>query len=69
MESMALAHVTPKLLVWARTKAKLSVEALANKFVDAERIVAWENGEQQPTFVQAEQFAKRCRVPAHLVPK
>jgi len=63
MGSMALAHVTPKLLIWARTKAGLSVEALANKFVDAERIIAWENGEQQPTFVQAEQFAKRCRIP------
>jgi Zn-dependent peptidase ImmA (M78 family) len=63
MESMALAHVTPKLLVWARTKAKLSQEVLAHKFVDAARIIAWEEGDQVPTFVQAEEFAKRCRVP------
>ncbi len=63
MESMALAHVTPKLLVWARTKAKLSQEVLAHKFVDADRIAAWEKGDQVPTFTQAEEFAKRCNVP------
>ncbi len=63
MESMALAHVTPKLLVWARTKAKLSQEVLAHKFVDIDRIVAWEKGDQVPTFAQAEEFARKCRVP------
>jgi Zn-dependent peptidase ImmA (M78 family) len=63
MESMALAHVTPKLLVWARTKAKLSREQLAHKFVDVGRIAAWEQGDQVPTFAQAEDFAKKCRVP------
>ena len=63
MESMALAHVTPELLVWARTKAKLSQEVLAHKFVDKDRIAAWEKGDQIPTFPQAEEFAKRCHVP------
>jgi Zn-dependent peptidase ImmA (M78 family) len=60
---MALAHVTPKLLVWARTQAKLSQDVVAHKFVDVERIAAWESGDQVPTFPQAEEFAKRCRVP------
>jgi Zn-dependent peptidase ImmA (M78 family) len=63
MESMALAHVTPKLLVWARTQAKLSQDVIAHKFVDLERIAAWEKGDQVPTFPQAEEFAKKCRVP------
>ena len=63
MESMALAHVTPELLTWARMKAKLSVEQLAYKFVDADRVIAWERGDQPPTFPQAEQFARKCRVP------
>lgn len=63
MESMALAHVNPTLLVWARTKAQLSLEHIAHNFVDADRIVAWEKGERVPTFAQAEEFAKRCRVP------
>lgn len=63
MESMALAHVTPKLLVWARKRANLTVEAIAHKFVDPDRVLAWESGTQVPTFPQAEAFAKKCRVP------
>ena len=63
MESMALAYVTPKMLVWARTKAKLSIQELSHKFVDPDRISAWERGELQPTFSQAEDFAKKCSVP------
>jgi Zn-dependent peptidase ImmA (M78 family) len=60
---MALAHVTPKQLIWARTQAKLSPENLAHKFVDVDRLIAWEKGDQIPTFVQAEEFARKCRVP------
>lgn len=63
MESMALAHVTPSLLTWARSKAKLSLDQMAHKFVPGERIIAWEKGELVPTFPQAEAFAKKCRVP------
>jgi len=63
MESMALAHVTPKLLVWARKRVNLTVEAIAHNFADPDRIAAWESGVQVPTFSQAEAFAKKCRVP------
>lgn len=63
MESMALAYVTPRMLVWARTKARLSIDSLTSKHVGATRIEAWEKGDQVPTFAQAEEFAKKCRVP------
>ncbi|MFN3075418.1 MAG: ImmA/IrrE family metallo-endopeptidase [Alphaproteobacteria bacterium] len=61
---MAEALVTPKILRWARERAGLSVEGLAEKLkVDTTRIVAWEKGEDRPTFRQAEKFAVVAHIP------
>jgi Zn-dependent peptidase ImmA (M78 family) len=62
-DSMALAHVNPKMLVWARTRAQITPEQLARNFVDVEKITAWESGDQMPTFNQVDQLAKKFRVP------
>ena len=49
-----LARVTPEVLHWARERAQLGIDVLANKVsVRPDRIVEWESGAQQPTFRQA----------------
>jgi transcriptional regulator with XRE-family HTH domain len=63
MESMALAHINPAMVTWARTNANLTPEQLSRDFVDLEQLTAWETGEQPPTFTQLETLAKKCRIP------
>lgn len=55
-------HVTiqPNLLTWARERAGLSLDSLANKFP---KIAEWEAGELQPTLKQLERFAGAVHVP------
>ncbi|PMR75794.1 peptidase [Billgrantia endophytica] len=61
---MAYAGVNPDILTWARERAQLSISALASKLkVPEEKIDAWERGEKQPTFKQAQTFAARTHVP------
>ena len=52
MESMALAHVNPKMLIWARTRANLTLDQASQKFIDLERLTAWESGDQIPTLLK-----------------
>lgn len=60
----AQARVTPKLLHWARERARLSPFDLAKKLpVKPEQITAWENGEKLPTFKQAQKLAQATHVP------
>lgn len=58
------ALVNPSLLAWARERAQMSIDALSDKLQSKpERISAWENGNQRPTFKQAQKLAKTLHVP------
>lgn len=52
--------IQPNLLTWARARAGLSLDSLANKFP---KIAEWEAGELQPTLKQLERFARAVYVP------
>ena len=52
--------IQPNLLTWARERAGLSLDALANKFP---KIAEWEAGELKPTLKQIENFSKSVHVP------
>ena len=49
------AYITPKVLIWGRESAKMSVEIAAAKvLVAVEKLVEWEAGVSQPTIRQAD---------------
>ncbi|EAZ99663.1 helix-turn-helix domain-containing protein [Marinobacter sp. ELB17] len=52
--------VNPELMRWARLRAHLAIEDLADKFP---KLADWERGEVLPTFKQLEGFAKATHVP------
>ncbi|MEW6271634.1 MAG: XRE family transcriptional regulator [Thermodesulfobacteriota bacterium] len=52
--------VEPRMLLWARERADLSVESLARGFP---KLADWESGAAQPTLKQLEGFAKAVHVP------
>ncbi|MBK8498054.1 MAG: ImmA/IrrE family metallo-endopeptidase [Flavobacteriales bacterium] len=61
-----IAYITPKVLKWARTTAKMSLETAAAKVnVTAERLEAWENPDStdRPTIRQAEKLAHAYKRP------
>lgn len=63
-----MAHVealaNPKMLVWARESASLTEEAVAKKIgVKAERIRAWESGQERPSVAQLRNFAAATKRP------
>lgn len=61
-----VAYITPKVLKWARTTAKMSLETAADKVnVTAERLEAWENPDStdRPTIRQAEKLAHAYKRP------
>ena len=61
---MGRAHVTPRLMAWARRRRGLSVEEVAKKLsVKSEAILDWEVGERQPTFRQAQKYAHVLHIP------
>jgi Zn-dependent peptidase ImmA (M78 family) len=57
---MIRANVQPKLLSWARERARLETDDLAHRFP---KLVAWEEGTVQPTLKQVEEFAKATHTP------
>lgn len=58
------AIVTPALLRWARELDSFTLEEIAQKMkVDKGKILAWEEGKEHPTLVQAKNLAKQYRVP------
>ena len=61
-----IAHITPKVLKWARTTAKMSLETASAKVsVTPERLEAWENPDStdRPTIRQAEKLAHAYKRP------
>ena len=60
MAKSVKALITPEVLKWAREKRiKLEIDYAAKKLkADPERLEAWENGTEQPTFVQLKKIAK-----------
>lgn len=58
------AHITPRVLRWARERGNLSREAVAEKIhVGPDRLEAWEAGRARPTFRQAQDLARRFAIP------
>ena len=60
MAKSVKALITPEVLKWAREKRiKLEIDYAAKKLkIDPERLEAWENGTEQPTFAQLKKIAK-----------
>lgn len=57
---MSRVAVKPELLIWARERVGLGVDALLHRFV---RLREWESGARQPTFRQLQDFAAAVHVP------
>jgi len=57
---MVRAPVNPKLLRWARKRAKTTQEDLMPKF---KKLPEWEGGQTRPTLKQAEALARALYVP------
>ncbi len=61
---MTEAFITPRLVRWARERHHLSlVEAAEKLHIGIDRLEAWENGKGRPTIRQAQELARRLRVP------
>lgn len=61
---MAKALIKPQMVRWARERASLSVERLSEKLkTTVERLLSWEQGDDAPTFKQAEKIAQYTHVP------
>lgn len=61
---MARAMINPDMIRWARERADLSLAELAGKMKQPEdRLARWEDGEEQPTFKQAQDIAHKTYQP------
>src|SRR6056297_965224 len=52
--------ITPRVLRWARERARLSVDEMRDEYRDIE---AWEEGESCPTYPQLERLSETLKVP------
>lgn len=58
------AIITPEVLQWARELDMITIDEVSAKLkVSSDKIIAWENGTEYPTFNQAKNLAKQYRVP------
>ncbi|RLJ18885.1 XRE family transcriptional regulator [bacterium endosymbiont of Escarpia laminata] len=58
------AQVNPEIISWALDRARLSVDAVAQKLhVNPDRVSEWETGVRRPTFKQAMNFANKVYLP------
>lgn len=65
---MTEALVNPRLLIWARERARLEDDAMATALkVPLEKVRAWERGEKRPSFGQAERWAQVTHTPFGLL--
>ncbi len=61
---MSTAFITPRLVRWARQRVRATHEVIASKLrVQPERVAAWEEGHERPTFKQAHDLADCLSVP------
>jgi Zn-dependent peptidase ImmA (M78 family)/DNA-binding XRE family transcriptional regulator len=64
MPTTSEAFVTPAILRWARERARISQDELAQKLhKKPESIALWESGERRPTFRQAQHLANQLQIP------
>lgn len=66
MAKTDIAHISGKVVEWARIRAGHTHQTLAKalgKGYTAENVIAWEKEDAKPTFVQAENLAKKLRLP------
>jgi Zn-dependent peptidase ImmA (M78 family)/transcriptional regulator with XRE-family HTH domain len=61
---MAEALVNPSVLLWARDRARMGPDLLADKaHVKTDRLLRWEEGTARPTFKQAQDLARVLHIP------
>ncbi len=61
---MSEALISSEILRWARERANLPPDSLADKLhVKLEKILLWEQGEKRPSFLQAQKLAKALHIP------
>lgn len=61
---MAQAFINPLIVSWARNRAGVTVAELSKKLgVKERKLNAWENGEEKPTFKQAQNLAHHTYIP------
>lgn len=61
---MTQALITPSIIEWAIQRAQISIDVLSEKLhYKPERIEAWIDGRQKPTFKQAQNIAKVLHIP------
>jgi Zn-dependent peptidase ImmA (M78 family) len=64
MAAAVKALVSPKLLVWARDRAKVKIEDAAKSAnVTVERLLEWEKGDDAPTVAQLRSLANKYHFP------
>ena len=58
------ALIEPSILVWARNRAQMTIQALSAKLsIASEKVELWEKGEAKPTFKQAQKVANTLQIP------
>jgi len=58
------AYITGTVLEWARLSARMTEEVAASKVaVSVDKLIAWENGDENPSIRQAQKLAKAYRRP------
>ncbi len=61
---MSEALISSEVLRWARERASLPPDSLADKLhVKLDKLLLWEKGEKRPTFLQAQKLAKALHIP------
>ena len=61
---MSDAMITPQLLRWARERSGIPTERIVKRAnIDLPRLTSWENGEDRPTFRQAQILAHILHIP------
>ncbi len=62
---MVEAFINPQMLVWARKRLHYSSqsEAAEKLGVTIEKLAVWESGQERPSFRQAQDLAKKLRIP------
>jgi Zn-dependent peptidase ImmA (M78 family)/DNA-binding XRE family transcriptional regulator len=61
---MSEALVNPDILKWARERANLAIDGLADKLgLNSDKLLSWETGEARPSFSQAQKVARIVHIP------